>query len=97
MQAVQLITPAAARADAVFIADSGDAVPALAQLLTSGGVSLKRLQATGTGLWDDPRVFAEPALEGGWFPAPDRRLSRLHRSLSLALRSGSGAHGDPRL
>ncbi len=25
----------------------------------------------GTGLWDDPRVFSEPALEGAWYAAPD--------------------------
>ena len=44
-----------------------DSVPAVAQALTAAGVNLKRLQPLGTGLWDDPRVFAEPALEGGWF------------------------------
>lgn len=70
-ESVGLITQAAARADVVFIADGGDSVPALAQLLTAGGVNLKRLQPAGTGLWDDPRVFAEPSLEGGWFAAPD--------------------------
>src|SRR5205085_558004 len=25
----------------------------------------------GTGLWDDPRIFSDPALQGGWFAAPD--------------------------
>ena len=28
-------------------------------------------QLLGTGLWDDPRIFAEPALQGGWYAAPD--------------------------
>jgi ABC-type branched-subunit amino acid transport system substrate-binding protein len=32
---------------------------------------LKRLQVIGTGLWDDPRIFAEPSVAGGWYPAPD--------------------------
>ncbi len=32
---------------------------------------LKRLQLLGTGLWDDPRIFATPALDGGWYAAPD--------------------------
>jgi branched-chain amino acid transport system substrate-binding protein len=25
----------------------------------------------GTGLWNDPRALAVPALQGGWFAAPD--------------------------
>jgi ABC-type branched-subunit amino acid transport system substrate-binding protein len=32
---------------------------------------LRRLVPLGTQLWDDPRIFANPALEGGWYPAPD--------------------------
>ena len=54
-----------------FIADGGEAVPAMAQLLVSSGVNFMRLQALGTGLWDDSRVFGEPTLEGAWFAAPD--------------------------
>ena len=69
--AARQIAQAASRADAIFIPDSGDGVVAAAQALAANGLNLKRLQATGTGLWDDPRVFQEPALEGGWYPAPD--------------------------
>ena len=39
--------------------------------LVADGVNLKRLQLLGTGLWDDPRIFATPALDGGWYAAPD--------------------------
>jgi ABC-type branched-subunit amino acid transport system substrate-binding protein len=67
----QLIAQAAPRADALFLPDSGDGAVAAARALAAGGVDLKRLQLIGTGLWDDPRIFAEPALEGGWYPAPD--------------------------
>jgi branched-chain amino acid transport system substrate-binding protein len=70
-EAARLVAQAAGRADAVFIADGGDSVPAVARALTAAGVNLKRLQPVGTGLWDDPAVFAEPSLEGGWFAAPD--------------------------
>jgi ABC-type branched-subunit amino acid transport system substrate-binding protein len=70
-EAARLVAQAAGRADAVFIADGGDSVPAVARALTAAGVNLKRLQPIGTGLWDDPAVFAEPSLEGGWFAAPD--------------------------
>jgi len=29
------------------------------------------VQLLGTGLWDDPRVFSTPALDGGWYAAPE--------------------------
>ena len=41
------------------------------QALAAAGVNLKRVQLLGTGLWDDSRVFSTPALDGGWFAAPD--------------------------
>jgi branched-chain amino acid transport system substrate-binding protein len=69
--AAKLIAQAASRADVIFIPDSGDGVVAAAQALAANGLNLKRLQVTGTGLWDDPRLFSEPAVEGGWYPAPD--------------------------
>jgi ABC-type branched-subunit amino acid transport system substrate-binding protein len=70
---VRQIAQAAARADALFIPDSGDALPRVTQLLAAAGVSAKRLQVLGTGLWDDPRVFSDTALDGGWFAGPDSK------------------------
>jgi branched-chain amino acid transport system substrate-binding protein len=68
---IRSIAQASARADALFIPDGGDAVPDVAQALAAGGVNLKRLQLLGTGLWDDPRIYAAPSLDGGWYAAPD--------------------------
>src|SRR3954470_2981279 len=68
---VQRVAQAARQADAIFIPDGADAVVAAAQMLAAGGVNTRRIQLIGTGLWDDPRVFAEPAVQGGWFAAPD--------------------------
>jgi len=68
---IRSIAQASARADALFIPDGGDAVPDVAQALAAAGVNLKRLQLLGTGLWDDPRIYAAPALDGGWYAAPD--------------------------
>ena len=68
---IRNVAQASARADALFIADGGDAVPDVVQALTATGVNPKRLQLLGTGLWDDPRIYATPALDGGWFAAPD--------------------------
>jgi ABC-type branched-subunit amino acid transport system substrate-binding protein len=69
--AVQNIAQAAGNADALFLPGEGDMVPAVAQALTASGVNLKRLQLLGTGLWEDPRIAADPMLHGGWYPGPD--------------------------
>jgi ABC-type branched-subunit amino acid transport system substrate-binding protein len=58
-------------ADALFIADDGDSVVATADALTAAGANLRNIQLLGTGLWDNPRVFASPALQGGLYAAPD--------------------------
>ncbi len=78
------IAQASARADALFIPDGGDAVPGVVAALAARGVNTKRLQLLGTGLWDDPRIYATPALDGGWFAAPDgvgyRNFSQRYRA-----------------
>jgi Periplasmic binding protein len=68
---IRSVAQASARADALFIPDGGDAVPDVAQALVAAGVNLKRLQLLGTGLWDDPRIYAALTLDGGWYAAPD--------------------------
>ncbi len=65
------IAQAAARADALFIPDSGEAVADVIVALTGNGLNPKKIQLLGTGLWDDPRIFATPALDGGWYAAPE--------------------------
>lgn len=61
------------RADALFIPDGGDGLPAVAQALQSIRFDPQRVKPLGTGLWDEARVFALPTLQGGWFAAPDKR------------------------
>jgi ABC-type branched-subunit amino acid transport system substrate-binding protein len=58
-------------ADALFIADDGESVVATADALTAAGANLQNIQLLGTGLWDNPRVFASPALQNGLYAAPD--------------------------
>jgi len=67
----KIIAQAASRADAIFIADGGDDAPAVTQALAGNGVNVRRIQLLGTGLWDDPRVFADASLQGGFYAAPD--------------------------
>ena len=66
---VQRVAQAARQVDSIFIPDGADSVAAAVQALTAAGVPRKQL--IGTGLWDDPRTFADPSAQGGWFAAPD--------------------------
>ncbi|MGC1779024.1 MAG: penicillin-binding protein activator [Xanthobacteraceae bacterium] len=68
---IRNIAQGSTRADALFIPDGGDAVPDVVAGLVADGVNLRRLQLLGTGLWDDPRIFATAALAGGCYAAPD--------------------------
>jgi ABC-type branched-subunit amino acid transport system substrate-binding protein len=87
---VRTVAQSAARAEALFIPDGGDAVPDVVQMLVAGGVNPKRIQLLGTGLWDDPRIFSVPALDGGWYAAPDAAGYR-----SFSTRYRNRYHQDP--
>lgn len=71
-------------ADALLLADDGEALVRVAGALTASGADLKRVQLLGTGLWDNPRVFADAGLRGGLYAAPDpsgfRAFSRRYRA-----------------
>jgi hypothetical protein len=66
---VQRVAQGARQIDSIFVPDGADSVSAIVQALAGAGISKKQL--IGTGLWDDPRIFAEPGVHGGWFAAPD--------------------------
>ncbi len=69
----RVIGGAAPQADALFIPDNGDGLPTVAQALQIAGFDPARVKPLGTGVWNEPRIFALPALQGGWFAAPDNR------------------------
>ena len=57
---------------------------------TAAGANLRNIQLLGTGLWDNPRVFASPALQGGLYAAPDPSGFRsFRRPLSRQIRRAS--------
>jgi ABC-type branched-subunit amino acid transport system substrate-binding protein len=88
MQApARLVAQAARAADAVFIPEGPEVVPGVVAALTREGLSTKRVQMLGTGLWDDPRIFNDPALQGGWYAAPD---STGFRNFSVRYRTRFG-------
>jgi ABC-type branched-subunit amino acid transport system substrate-binding protein len=69
--AVGKVAQAAKGADAIFLPDGPDAVPTLVQMLNAGGIDTKRVQPLGTGLWEDPQMASNAALEGAWYAGPD--------------------------
>ena len=68
-----VIAGAAPQADALFLPDNGDGLPAAPQALQAARFNPQQVKLLGTGVWNEPRVFALPALQGGWFAAPDNR------------------------
>lgn len=85
--AAQRVAQAARGADAVFIPEGPEVVPSVAQALSGAGLDLRRVQLLGTGLWDDPRIFSDTALQGGAYAAPD---SAGFRSFAARYRSRYG-------
>ena len=59
--------------DALLIADAGDAVPLIGDIVAnaSANISQQKVKLLGNGQWDDPRVLNDPNLRGGWFAGPD--------------------------
>ena len=88
--AARNVANALGTADALFLADDGDSLVTVADALTAAGAKLKNIQLLGTGLWDNPRVFASPNLQGGLYAAPDPSG---FRSFSTRYRAKFGA--DP--
>jgi ABC-type branched-subunit amino acid transport system substrate-binding protein len=56
--------------DALLLPEGGNRLTATAPLLPYNGIDPAKVHLIGTGLWDDPRLGAEPALVGGWYAAP---------------------------
>jgi len=69
--AARNVAQALGQADALLLADDGDAVVTVADALSAAGANLQSVQLLGTGLWDNPRVFASAKLQGGLYAAPD--------------------------
>jgi ABC-type branched-subunit amino acid transport system substrate-binding protein len=69
--AARTVAQSLGSADALFIADDGESVVAMADSLTAAGANLRNIQLLGTGLWDNPRVYTSPVLQGGLYAAPD--------------------------
>ncbi len=71
--------------DAVLMPVGGEQARSVASLLSYYDLGPKVMKRLGTGLWDDPGLATEPALEGAWFaaPAPDQRRDFERRYIDL--------------
>jgi branched-chain amino acid transport system substrate-binding protein len=76
---VHLLPPAPA-ADmphfaALMVPEGGARLQVLGRELQAAGLDKSRVRLLGSGLWDEPDIGREPALDGGWFaaPSPDTR------------------------
>ena len=67
----RVIAGPAPQADALFLPETADGMPALAAALSKAGYAPGRVRPVGTAVWNEPRLFALPALQGGRFAAPD--------------------------
>lgn len=61
---------AAQGVDAVLLPEGGARLKALAPLLAYYDVDPDKVHFLGTGLWDEPGIGGETALDGGWYAAP---------------------------
>jgi ABC-type branched-subunit amino acid transport system substrate-binding protein len=58
------------RFDVLMVAESGQKLHEVMDLLTYAGLTSRQTQVVGPMLWGDRRVFTERTLQGAWFPAP---------------------------
>lgn len=70
--AVKRIAALGPQVDALFLPENGESMAVIGPALAAAGLDSRKLQLLGTGVWDDPRVLKQPALQGGWFAAPDK-------------------------
>lgn len=62
--------------DAILLPEGGSLLGSLAPLLSYYEIDLSKVKVLGTGLWQDPMLFNEPQLQGGWFAAPEQEQAQ---------------------
>jgi branched-chain amino acid transport system substrate-binding protein len=67
---VRRFATTAADSEALLLPEGGARLRALAPLLPYYDVDPDKVHFLGTGLWDEPGLGTEPALDNGWYAAP---------------------------
>jgi ABC-type branched-subunit amino acid transport system substrate-binding protein len=65
--------------DALLLPEGGERPKEIARLLVASGLDTNRVRLLGSGLWDEPGLGAERALDGGWFASSDPAVRRAFR------------------
>jgi branched-chain amino acid transport system substrate-binding protein len=67
--------------DALLLPEGGAQLKQIARQLREAGLDPAQVRLLGSGLWDDPSIAGEPALDGGWFAAspPESRREFVSR------------------
>jgi ABC-type branched-subunit amino acid transport system substrate-binding protein len=71
-EAAKRIATLSGKMDSLFIAENGDGAENTAKALQRAGIDKTKVQLLGTSSWDDPRIYAQPIFQGGWFPLADK-------------------------
>jgi ABC-type branched-subunit amino acid transport system substrate-binding protein len=61
--------PASAGFDALLLPEGGAQLKQIARQLKEAGLDPTQVRLLGSGLWDDPTIAGESALDGGWYAA----------------------------
>jgi len=77
-------TALAAGVTALVLPDSGQGLRTAAAYTDYGGLDPARVRYLGLGQWNSSTTLEEPALRGGWFPAPDPEKFELFANLYAA-------------
>ena len=62
--------------NAVFMPVGGGQSDNISSALSNNALLPSQVKRIGTGLWDDPRIAAQPSMEGAWFAAPSPAARR---------------------
>ena len=79
--------------DALLLPEGGEQLKQIARQLQQAGLDTGRVRLLGSGLWDDPTIGSEPALDGGWFASSPPEPRREFESRFQA----TYGHAPPRL
>jgi branched-chain amino acid transport system substrate-binding protein len=55
--------------DALLLPEGGSGLARIARQLKAAGLDTQAVRLLGSGLWDEPDIGSDPALDGGWFAA----------------------------
>ncbi len=58
--------------DSLFIPEGGEGAAAAGKAIAAAGLDPKKIQWLGTSVWDDPKIYATPQFQNGWFAMPDK-------------------------